>query len=348
MQELDLTPIRPPHPLGNKFNLFLQEYQEDIRRIIGKFRYSSHHLEAEEIASRANLSLLKKREDILYEFEGDFDKNAFSRVAYTYVRNIIGWSHVKTGKDKYIKNRLDSIHATEEGPRTSFEAALDKEGYEELGFEAFDCNEKFSTLLRVIKEYCHILTDSELKILSCLESGMTHEKISDKFGFTRQAVSHSAINLFEKIKAHFSSDVLRDDNSRKVSEGKEAMHSFFCDNDGYYQFSDQDRKLLRKFLLSNVKLYTLKEIASLFMKGKYGWQQISSFCIKNKLTFCILKSVQKHKFSKDEEIEIANLYNQGKTAKEIGRRLSLDPKVISGKKGHLSRMGLIHDSLVKT
>lgn len=348
MQQAEQKTERSPHPLGGLFNSFLSDYQEDIRRIIGKFRYSNHHLEPEEIASRANLSLLKKREDILYDFEGVFDKNAFSKVAYSYVRNIIGWSHVRENKDKFLKNRLNSTHSTEEGVKTTFELAIETEGVEEKGYESFDSNQKFTTLLHVLKEYCHILTDSELKILSCLEKGMTHEKISEKFGFTRQAVSHCAIGLFEKIKAHFSSDVLNDDNSQKVTEGNEAINSFFCDNEGYHEFSNKDRDLLRKFLLSNIKVYRLKEMADLFLKGKYKWQQISSFCAKNKLSFCILKTREKYQFSRDEEIKIAELYNQGKTAKEIGLALKLDPKVISGKKGHLSRMGLINGSLAKS
>ena len=83
--------------------------------------------------------------------------------------------------------------------KTSFEIAIEIEGEEDLSFEAFDSNEKFTTLLHVIKEYCHILTDGELKILSCLEMGMTHEQISEKFRFTRQAVSAAAIKLFEKV-----------------------------------------------------------------------------------------------------------------------------------------------------
>ena len=203
--------FQSPHPQTDFFNYCLQNFQEDIRRIIGKYRYGSHHLEPEEIASRANLMLLKKRESILRDYEGFFDEEAFKKTAYVYCRNIIGWSHSKENKSKYVTQRTDNIITTDEGPKTSFEFVMETEGYEDEGFEAFDSSDKFTVLLHVIKEYCHILTDSELKILSCLESGMTHEEISYKFNITRQAVSHSSMILFDKIKAHFSSDVL-DDN----------------------------------------------------------------------------------------------------------------------------------------
>lgn len=348
MENLETTIDRPPHPAGDLFNSFLQDYQEDIQKIIGKYRYNNHHLEKEEIASRANLSLMKKREDILYNYEGDFDQNAFSKVAYTYVRNIIGWSHWREGNDKYVKNRLNSIHVTEEGPKTSFDFAIETEGYEEEGYEAFDSNEKFTTLLHVIKEYCHILTDGELKILSCLESGMTHEQISNKFEFTRQAVSHCALKLFDKIKAHFSADVLDDDVSYKVSEGNEAIKSFFSPTEGYIKFSDLDKKLLRKFLLSNIKLYSSDEAAKRFMNGKYKSTQISTFCTKNRLNFCLVKKCKSHKFSEQDATQIANLYNQGKNAHEIGKLFGVKYNVISGKKGHLARLGLLNEPLVET
>lgn len=332
---------RAPHPSGDLFNSYLQDYQEDIRRIIGKYRYSNHHLEPEEVASRANLSLMKKREDILYSYEGEFDKNAFSKVAYTYVRNIIGWSHIREGNDKFVKNRVDVTHTTEEGPKTSFEFSIETEGYEEPGFEAFDSNDKFTTLLHVIKEYCHILTDGELKILSCLESGMTHEQISNKFQFTRQAVSHCALKLFDKIKAHFSSDVLEDDVSYKVSEGKEAISNFFSSKNGYIRMRKKDKDVLRRFLLANIQVYNSEEISLVLFNKKYRPNQISSFCVKNKMNFCLKPRTKKHKFSEKDVIEIANLYKEGKNAKEIGEILNLNPNIISGKKGHLFRLGLL-------
>lgn len=344
MNQPDTSAIRPPHPLGEKFNLFLQDYQEDIQKIIGKHRYSNHYLEPEEIASRANLALLKKREDILYELEGDLDKDTFSKFAYTYIRNIIGWSHTKTGKDKYVKNRLDSTHVTDEGAQTTFDYAISTEGYEDSGFEAFDSNEKFTTLLHVIKEYCHILTEGELKILSCLESGMTHEEISHKFKFTRQAVSAASINLFEKIKGHFSSDVLNDNVSHKVSDGNKAIKDFFTP-EKFTRIAKQDRKALRKFLLSNTKTFSAKQVSQRFLNGKYNHNQIISFCAKNKLSFCLNNTGSNRKLTKKESEQIAKLYNEGKNRLQISKILGLNPYSVSAKKGHLSKLGLINETL---
>ena len=339
--EGQLEETRPPHPQSDLFNSFLQNYQEDIKRIVGKFRYSSHHLEPAEIASRANLALLKKREDILYNYEGEFDHVAFKKLAYMYVKNIIGWSHYKEDKDKYVKNRLNGTHSTEDGLKTSFEIAIEIEGEEDLSFEAFDSNEKFITLLHVIKEYCHILTDGELKILSCFEMGMPHAQISEKFRFTRQAVSAAAIKLFEKVKAHFSSDVLSDQTAFKVSDGNKAIHAFFSSSDGFTRIQFKDREPLKKFLLSNATLYTCKEVARKFLNGKYKPHQITTFCIKNKLIFCLIKLEVRPKFSEKETQRIVDLYNSGKNTYEIADIFETTAKVIAGKKGHLSRRGLI-------
>ena len=335
------------HPKTNFFNYCLQNFQEDIRRIIGKFRYSNHHLESEEIASRANLMLLKNREHIIRDYEGVFNEEAFRKTAYVYCRNIIGWSHSKENKSKYVTQRTDNIITTDEGPKTSFEFAIATEGYEEEGFEAFDSNDKFKILLHVIKEYCHILTDGELKILSCLESGMTHEQISDKFDITRQAVSHSALILFDKIKSHFSSDVLNDNNSEKVSKGNEAIELFFKRVD-HIEMTKEDKKSLKNTLLSNIREYNVQEISQKFKNGKYNKYQILSFCNKNKLSFCLKRSPKSHQFSEEESAEIANLYNKGKDAHEIGKIFGVKYNVISGKKSHLARLGLLDEPLVKT
>ena len=338
---------RPPHPKTDFFNDCLQNFQEDIRKIIGKFRYNNHHLDIDEIASRANLMLVKKRDDILYNYEGVFDQNSFRKTAYVYCRNIIGWSHSKEGKDKYVSQRADNTVTTEDGPKTTFECSIETQGYEEEGFEAFDSNDKFKVLLHVIKEYCHILTDGELKMLSCLESGMTHEQISNKFGITRQAVSHGCIILFDKIKSHFSSDVLEDDNSHKVSEGNEAIELFFKRMD-HIEMTKEDKASLKNILLSNILKYGVEEIAERFKNGKYSKWQILSFANKNKLSFCLRRhSPKRFKFSESDSIKIANLYNEGKDAHEIGKNFGVAYNVISGKKGHLSRLGLIDESLVK-
>jgi len=183
-----------------------------------------------------------------------------------------------------------------------------------------------------------------LKILSCLESGMTHEEISNKFKFTRQAVSAASLHLFEKIKNHFSSDVLNDDTSHKVSDGNQAIKDFFNPED-FIRITKADRTKLKKFLLANVKAYTAKEVSKHFMGGKYNSNQIFSFCVRNNLNFCLNRPPKNRKFTKKESLEIAKLYNEGKNAHEIGKIFGVEYNVISGKKGHLSRLGLINETL---
>lgn len=50
------------------FDQYLVEFQEDIKRIVGKFKKSFHALSDEEIYSECNLHLLKNKEKILDSF----------------------------------------------------------------------------------------------------------------------------------------------------------------------------------------------------------------------------------------------------------------------------------------
>ena len=59
------------------------------------------------------------------------------------------------------------------------------------------------------------------------------------------------------------------------------------------------------------------------------------------MTFCLKPALRTHKFSEKDSIKIARLYKEGKNAQEIGEIFNLSPKIISGKKGHLFRLGLL-------
>ena len=58
-----------------QFEQYLSEYQEDLVKIIGKYRRNYHQLSAEEIASEANLRLIKGRDKIIESLGNDFNQN---------------------------------------------------------------------------------------------------------------------------------------------------------------------------------------------------------------------------------------------------------------------------------
>lgn len=334
-----MTEDRPPHPSSQLFNSFLADYQEDMRKIIGKHRYANHLLDPEEIASRANLMLVKKRDDILYEFEGDFDSTGFAKIAYRYIRNVIGWSHTREAGTKYVKNRVDSTHTTDEGPKTTFDLALATQGYDEEGFESFDKDDAFKSFFGMVADYSQILSDNEQKILSCLIKGHSHEYISEQFNVTRQAVSHAALGLFDKIQAHFPTSPLNNDGSESVSQGNQAIKDFF--NQDYALINDKDRKLLKKFIMSNPKRYTADEVSQKFHNRRYTMWQIVAFCSSHRL-HCFLKKANKSpQYTPEEKEKLVTLFCQGKTSSDIAKLLGKPLRSVAGKKGFFRRLGLI-------
>ena len=139
------------HKDSDSFDLFLCNFQEDIRRIIGKFRKNYHALSPEELASECNVHLLKYKNKILDSFlDSEFNESDFKKISYHYVKNLVSWSHYGEVNEKYNAKRLDQIHETEDGSKTTFELSLDTQGKEDSFFDVFDSESS-------IKNFYHIL-----------------------------------------------------------------------------------------------------------------------------------------------------------------------------------------------
>ena len=334
-------PIPQAHPAHiKKFDTFLEKYQEDINKIIGKHRGTNHLMSHEELVSEVNLSFIKKRDELIFKFNADFEQTDFRKLAYAFVTNICRWSYGKLAKNNYVKRRQDNTFHTEDGPKTTFEHAVDRIGEEESFYENFDRNEKCQFLMKMIKEYTGILTDAEIKVLSMMEKGMNQYEMSEETGVTRQAISVMSIKIFEKIRAHFTVDVIHDNSYEAVSKGYESIKNFFSLTDGYTPMQDEDKPTLKKFLLSNAKRYSTQDISQKFLKGKYSKQQILSFAVKNHLAFCLVKA-KPAPLSQPQCDSILQLAKEGKTTQEIASILKLPVPRVSGKRGFFVRQGLI-------
>ena len=269
------------------FDSYLEDYQPDLQKIIGKHRYNYHHLDAAEMLSEVNLSLIKKKEDIIEMLGEEFCRKEFNKIAYNYARNSIKWSHGRLSKQKYYSKRLDGVIETEDGTKTTFEAAVETEGYEEEYYESFDGLDKYKYLIKLIKEYIYILTPTELKVFSLLEKGKTHEEISDECSVTRQAVSACCIDMFEKIRLHLGSGVL-EDRHEGVTKGNQSINDFYT-KDLSVPMPFEERTALENFLKDNPKTFNCNEVAEKFMKGKYNAKQILANINKNGFSFYIKK-----------------------------------------------------------
>ena len=107
--------------LCNLFDDFLVEFQDDIKRIAGKFKKHFHLLSDDEIYSECNLHLLKGKEKILSTFsqDSDFTREQFKKIAYHYVKNEVVWSHYRVQNKSYNRRRLDGFVETEDGTKTT-------------------------------------------------------------------------------------------------------------------------------------------------------------------------------------------------------------------------------------
>jgi RNA polymerase sigma factor (sigma-70 family) len=334
--------IISPHPDSNVFDEYLNNFQEDINRIIGKFRYESHQLSHADLVSEANLSLIKKRDEILSNFSEDFTEANFKKLAYSFVRNIIKWTQWRIARSPYVNKRSNFEHSTEDGYKTTFDLAIEKGEYgEEDFYENFDRNAKYSFLLKMIKEYSSILTDKEVKVLTFLEKGMNHYEIADKLEITHQAVSLMSIKIADKIKAHLSKDALKDNSYDQVSKGHKSIANFFKIDSKNAPMEDKDKCDLRKFLFKNARAYTSSQASKVFLNGKYSNRQIASFGVRNKLSFCLIRKNIGYKFSIEENDNILSLFKKGKSSKEVSSSTGIPLHSIIGKRGSLVRSGLL-------
>lgn len=216
---------------SERFDSFLIEFQEDIRRIVGKKKKSFHALSDEEIYSECNLHLLKNKERILKTFEGKtLDQPEFKKIAYHYTKNECVWSHYRFQNQAYNRRRSDGFIETDEGTKTVFESTIQSQGEEN---KDLDNQESFiksnsDTFFHILSEYCYILSESELKIVSYVRAGLNQEAIAEKLGVTRQAISFAYVQIQKKLSNYFDFEEVRSGvSSNFISQGNKAIKKFF-------------------------------------------------------------------------------------------------------------------------
>lgn len=283
--------------ISESYDIWLAEFQPDIRRIIGKFRKNFHHLDLEEVASQANLALIKGKEKLISNYDGEFNYNAFQKMAYTYVKNIINWSHYREDQKPYVKKRSDVVHESEDGPKTSFEMAIDTLGYEDDYINNLYSSEKYKTILDTIKKYYDILTENEVRIISMLEKGMKEEEIAQLMEVTRQAVNFNMHTIIKKLNSYIKPKEIFETNHKQVSKGISAINNFF-DTKGKHAVSQEHSKFLKETVLNKPYKYTVDDLVDICNKKfatEYKRKQISCSLSKRKLFHFVVKKGKKNK-----------------------------------------------------
>jgi predicted DNA-binding protein YlxM (UPF0122 family) len=326
------------------FDQYLIEFQEDIKRIVGKFKKSFHALSDEEIYSECNLHLLKNKEKILNSFpsDQDFNQSEFKKIAYHYVKNEAVWAHYRFTNKSYNRRKLDGYTETEDGTKTVFEAAIETQGEEnkELDNDEIYFQSNSKQFFHVLTKYCYLLTEKECKLLSFYQKGLSQVKISEELEVTHQAISTMFLGIQEKLNHFFDAkEVLQGGNSNDISKGKQSMNSFFDQGLDNPVIHSSDKKKIKKFILKNPRTYSGQEINKILFNNKYSMPKISGAIRSLKLT-PLVTSINRP-FTEAQKLLMLKLFKKGNSILSVSKKIGAPLNSCQRMRGEFVKKGLL-------
>lgn len=311
------------------FDRFLTNFQEDIKRIVGKFKKSFHVLSDQDIYSECNLYILKSKDRILDSFSDDqeFTESEFKKIAYHYVKNETIWSHYRVTNKAYYKRRVDGVVNTDDGLKSSFDIAIENEGQESHENTEIDDDESFlqfnsQQFFHILTEYSYLLTEQEVKVLSYIQAGESHTDIAERFGVSHQAISFTFVTIQHKLKRHFSLDeVLNGGSPKSLHDGVTAISGFFKAKEQNKKLTEADERKLQLFILNHPNKYTGGELNKKLFNNKYNIYKIWGAIKKFKLNK-IVKRQYTPPTNEQKELSL-KLYKEGKTYEKVAKVLGI-------------------------
>lgn len=185
-----------------RFETFLVSYQEDLRRIVGKYLSRYLHISVGDVVGTINYQLIKTKQKFFDRLGYDFSKADFGKWAYKYARNLTKWQALRY-KDRDAKLK-DGSYYTEDGEKSLFDIVCEEWGEDNEELEEFDADAKITVIENIINKYSHILSPGEKTVFSGLLHGKSERELSEEGGVTRQAINMSKIKVFEKIRSHYN------------------------------------------------------------------------------------------------------------------------------------------------
>jgi DNA-binding CsgD family transcriptional regulator len=205
--------------MKSRFDDFLVEYQEDLRKIVGKHISQNASSTVDDMVGQVNFNLIKTKQKFFDKLGYDFSKADFTKWAYAYARNVTNWQGIK--EFHYSKNLADGTYETDDGQVSLFDWICDQIGVEEdVAF--FDEGAKLKVIVDIIKKYSHILTEIEKDTFGMMLKGKSEKEIATKHSITRQAVNICKIRIFEKLRHHYKGMTVEDENKNDISEANES------------------------------------------------------------------------------------------------------------------------------
>lgn len=204
---------------------WLSEHQDAMIKIIGKHRKPHHKLSVEEIISEVNNHFISKLSDKVFENETEFQK-----FVYATCLNFIKWTS-KGGfsyrERKYQERKDDSLVKSDEGDKTIFDYMCQTIGAEDPNFAKLNHSDKHNNIVKWLLDYSDILTPRQKNIFPFVLQGKTLDELGEALGVTHQAISHSILDIYDRIKSYIKIDINEDCDTTFLTKGNDAVNYLF-------------------------------------------------------------------------------------------------------------------------
>ena len=223
---------------------WLLDYQEDLNRIIGKYRLGKHCLSHEEVLSEVNLSLMKSKNKLVPEKVFNFD--SFKKIAYCHTRNIIRWTAdgVSLKDKKYHHNKVDS--SPTESDDSSFDLVCKTLVENDNFFESLNEPKKYQNIKKWILDYSHFLSPRQKNVLSFLLKGHQLNEIAAALDVSHQAISFMLIEINAKINSYIKKSHILKPEAEIIDKGRNSINYLFGESRKDYrsQFNTSLKKCI--------------------------------------------------------------------------------------------------------
>lgn len=204
---------------------WLSDYQEDMLKIISKHRRPHHKLSVEEILSEVNHYFINKLCDKVFENEVEFRK-----FVHVNCRNFIKWTSkggLSSKATKYYERKDDSLVKSDEGDKTIFDYMCQTIGAEDPNFAKLNHSDKHNNIIKWLLDYSDILTPRQKNIFPFVLQGKTLDELGEALGVTHQAISHSILDIYDRIKSYIKIDINEDFDKEFLIEGNKSINYLF-------------------------------------------------------------------------------------------------------------------------
>lgn len=204
---------------------WLSDYQDGMIKIISKHRRPEHKLSVEEIVSEVNNHFINTLCDKVFENEIEFRK-----FVHMTCRNFVKWTSkgwFSYRERNYQERKDDSWIKSDDGDSTIFDYMCQTIGAEDPNFAKLNHSDKHNNIIKWLLDYSDILTPRQKNIFPFVLQGKTLDELGEALGVTHQAISHSILDIYDRIKSYIKIDINEDCDTEFLIKGNKAINYLF-------------------------------------------------------------------------------------------------------------------------